>query len=461
MIATTVAAMCAFDGAARGDEPEPPAAEPGNATATGIFDRETLTGDWFGLRTHLEDRGLQLGADEIVEVLGNPVGGRKHGAGFEGRLEFFANVDLDKAVGWGGAIFHANAYQIHGRGLSANDVGNLLTTSNIEAQRSTRLFGLWLQQELLDRAVSVRAGQIAADDEFFVSQYATLFINSTFGWPAILGANLPSGGPAYPLATPGLRIKWAASANLAFMTAVFNGDPADPGPGSAQMRDAGGTSFRIDSDRFLIGEAAYSSNLNADATGLPGTFKLGAWYHSARFPDQRYDTSGLTLANPASTGVAASHRGDFGAYAIADQMIWREPGTIDQGVGAFVRAAGNPPDRNLIAFHADSGVIYKGLLRDRENDVVGISVSYARISRAQRAFARDLRVFTGVNRPLPDFESVVEATYQAQIAAWWIVQPDMQFVFHPGARIPDAAAGSQVRPVPDALIFGVRTAIVF
>jgi len=42
-------------------------------------------------------------------------------------------------------------YQIHGRGLSANYLGNnLLTASNIEASRATRLFDLWLQQQLFD-----------------------------------------------------------------------------------------------------------------------------------------------------------------------------------------------------------------------------------------------------------------------------------------------------------------------
>ena len=60
--------------------------------------------------------------------------------------------------------FHANAYQIHGQGLTARDLDNLVTASNIEAEPSTRLFSLWLQQSFLDDALSVRAGQIAADE---------------------------------------------------------------------------------------------------------------------------------------------------------------------------------------------------------------------------------------------------------------------------------------------------------
>src|SRR5579862_365385 len=174
---------------ARSDEGSAPNSEAA-APSAGLFDQETLTGDWLGYRKRWEDSGLQLGGDEIAEILADPIGGQKQRTVFEGRFELFLNLDLEKALQWSGASFHANAYQIHGRGLSQNGVGNLLTVSNIEAQRATRLFDLWLQQELLDHAVSIRVGQLAADDEFYISQYAALFINSTFGWPAILGANL-------------------------------------------------------------------------------------------------------------------------------------------------------------------------------------------------------------------------------------------------------------------------------
>jgi carbohydrate-selective porin OprB len=204
------ALFSAFAPSAGADEAGAPEAD--LTTANNFFTRDSLTGDWLRYRTRLEEHGFELGGDEIAEILANPIGGQKQRMTVEGRLELFLNVDPEKAVHWTGASFHANAYQIHGRGLSANAIGNLLTVSNIEAQRSTRLFDLWLQQELFDHAVSIRAGQIAADDEFYVSQYATLFINSTFGWPAILGADLPSGGPGLSLGDAGLAHQGGADA---------------------------------------------------------------------------------------------------------------------------------------------------------------------------------------------------------------------------------------------------------
>jgi porin len=432
------------------------------AHGAGLWERDVLSGDWGGLRSALEANGMQLGSNYIGEVLGNPTGGTRQGAIYEGRLELFVNLDLEKAVGWSGALFHANAYRIDGRGLSANDLGNnLLVVSNIEASRSTRLFDLWLQQDLFDGVLQVRAGQIAADDEFFTSQYAANFINSTFGWPGILASDLPSGGPAYPLATPGARIKLQPTGALSLSTAVFNDNPAGPGNGNPQLRDASGTSFRVNDGALVIGEAAYALNQEKDATGLPATFKLGAWYDSGRFADQHFDTTGRSLADPASSGVAAQHDGNYGVYAIVDQMIWRRPETTDNGLGAFLRLAGNPSDRNLINFYADTGVNYKGLIPSRGDDVFGVAFAYARISDAASARDRDAQSFSGSAKPVRDYEAALEIMYRAQLAPWWTVQPDLQVIFHPGGSIADPSDPRGIRTISDAVILGLRTAVTF
>jgi porin len=430
------------------------------ARAADLFQQETLTGDWLGARTALEDRGILLGADEIFDALANPAGGRRQGAAFEGRFEVFANIDLDAAMGWRGGILHANAYQIHGRGLSADDVGNLLTVGNIGATPATRLFGLWLQQSFFHDAVSVRAGQIAADDEFFVSQFAALFINSAFGWPSILGINLPSGGPAYPLATPGIRLRVALSPALVVTTGLFNGDPAPAGSGDPQRRDPDGTSLRTDGDALWISELAYSAGVRMGDDVLPGSYKIGAWYHSGRFADRRLDSMRLSLADPASGGAPFIHGGDFGGYVIADQLLWRRDPSGDRGLGMFLRMGGAPGDRNLIDFHVDGGLSFAGPLPGRDQDMIGLGVSYESVGGAERDLSRDLARFSGIAVPRADFESALELSYQALIAPWWLVQPDAQLILHPGAHMADLDTPSSAAP-GDAVVLGVRTAVSF
>ena len=409
-----------------------------------IFQRPNLTGDWGGARSGLEDKGIQLGGDEILETLGNVNSGMRRGAVVEGRLEVFANVDMAKALGMPGLIFHANAYQIHGQGLTSHDLGNLITVSNIEAPPATKLFDLWLQQSLFDDTVSLRIGQIAADDEFFVSQYATLFVSSTFGWPAILGVNLPDGGPAYSVARPGVRARIALSPDLNLQAALFSGD---------RRIDPTGFDFEMNGDVFAIGELAYTTRLFR----LPATVKLGGWIHSGSFADQRFDTTHLSLADPASNGIAAQHRGDYGGYAILDQLLWRTDGASDTGLAGFVRVGGNPADRDLIQFHIDGGLTYAAPF-GRSNDTVGIGLSYEQVSGAQRDLTADYGRFNGLALPSPDFESVLEASYQAQVASWWIVQPDVQWIIHPGGRVLDLT-NPRARLGAGAVVLGLRSAV--
>jgi porin len=456
-----------------GEEPAPPrdaeqsaprqdAEQPALSHEGGLWERDVLTGDWGGRRSSLEAKGLTLGLNYIGETLGNLAGGAGHGAIYEGRLEMMGELDLDKLMGWTGGLFHVNAYQIHGRGLSANYLGNnLLAASSIEAARTTRLFDLWLQQEMLDGLASLRIGQIAADDEFVISQYGATFINSTFGWPALLAVNAISGGPAYPLATPGARIAVTPSKQLSFAAAVLNGDPAGPGPGSPQERDPSGTNFRLGDGAFTIAEAAYAINQEKDAAGLPATYKLGGFYATGRFADPREDDSGLSLADPASSGRPATRHTNFGFYLVADQMLWRKPATTDEGLAAFLRLAGEPSAGNQISFYADGGFTYKGLLPDRANDVFGVAVAYARIGDEARGFDGDVRRFTGIARPIRDFEAVLEVTYKAEIAPWWSLQPDLQFIVHPGgnAARPDDPNGT--RAMPNAIVLGLRSTLAF
>jgi porin len=438
---------------------ESEAAKPSDETYS-EFCPDPLFGDW-GPREELAKSGVTVCLNYIGEVLGNATGGVHRGAIYEGRLEMALNVDLEKLINWSGATFHVNAYQIHGRGLSANNLGNILTVSSIEAERTTRLFDLWLQQQLWDDLLSIRVGQLAVDDEFVTSQYGGLFVNSTFGWPGIDAADLPSGGPAYPLSTPGVRLKLQPTEQVSVMAAVFNGDPAGPGTGTPQSRDASGTAFRLKDDPFVIAEAAYALNQEKDATGLPGTYKLGGWYHFGRFGDQRFDSAGVSLASPASSGVPAQHRGDYGLYALFDQMVWRVPETKDNGLGVFVRVAGSPSSRNLVDVYVDGGFNYKGLIPDRGDDVLGLGIAFARISDAASGLDRDVNFFNGTRRPVRDYEIALELTYRAQMTPWWALQPDLQVILHPGGHVPDSTDPAGTHAIRDAVVLGMRANLSF
>ena len=448
--------------------PETRQATPGGEQAEtespklGLWERGNLLGDPGGVRTALAKLGITFGINEQAEVFGNATGGVRQGAIFEGLLTMSAGLDTEKAFGLPGGIVNASAYQIQGRGLSRNDLdSNPSTVSSIEALRGALLFELWYQQSLLGDRLSIRVGQLAADQEFMISQYGGLFLNETFGWSDLPSSNLPSGGPAYPLATPGARVRYLPRDDLAVLLAVFNGDPAGPGPGFPQSRDASGTDFRTSDGAFIIGEVQYTINGEDKSPGLPGTYKLGAWYNSENFLDQRRNASGRSLADP--TGftpvIGANRRGDWSFYGIADQLVWREPGTKDQGIGVFARAMGAPGDRNLVNFYVDAGATWKGAIPGRNADTLGLGFALARISDAAAKLDSDIVFYTGQPYPIRRFEALLELSYQAQIAPWWQVQPDAQYLFNPNGGVPDLLKPG--KRVGDAVIFGVRTNVTF
>jgi porin len=108
-----------------------------------------------------------------------------------------------------------------------------------------------------------------------------------------------------------------------------------------------------------------------------------------------------------------------------------------------------------------SCLTYKGIFPRRELDLLGVAASYARIGNAGRRLDRDDVLFTGIPRPIRDYEMVFELTYQARIAPWWVLQPDLQLIFHPGGHIAGLPPLPESRPIPNALVVGLRSAITF
>ncbi|MBX6327078.1 MAG: carbohydrate porin [Pseudolabrys sp.] len=424
-----------------------------------IWEQDTLTGDWGGARTALKDSGVDVTLNYIGETHAVLSGGINRRASYEGRLEFSVDTDLEKLIGWKGATTHVTVFQIHNGGRNAADnIGSIFDPSNIDAVPTTRLFTAWFEQSVNDR-MSLRIGQLAGDDEFIVSPTAGGLINGTFGWAAILAANMTSGGPAYPLATPGARLKVNAADDLTLLAAVFSGDPAGSDCHDVpQQCNKHGTTFSFTGGSLWMGEAQYAINQGKDAKGLAGVYKLGVWYATADFADQHFglNSSGaaVSLADPAAV-AALDHRGNWGLYGVADQMVWRGEAA---SLNLFLRGGASPSDRNLLSFYVDGGAGFKGLLPGRANDVLTFGVAYGRISPAAAALDRDIAL-AAPPYPIRDYELLFELSYQAQLAPWWIVQPDIQYIVHPGGHVPDP--NNPAAAVGDAFIAGIRSIVKF
>jgi porin len=421
--------------------------------------KSTLSHKTLGLLPNPFERyGVKFSATYISDTMASATGGLRPGATYMGRLNLAIDVDFAKLAKLDGLSFHANVFQIHGRGLSRNDIGNLMPVSSLEALPTTRLYEAWFEQKFDGDKYSVRAGQLAADAEFITAKYTDALVSGTFGWPAITAINLPSGGPSPPLAAMGARFKAEVNEHVTVLAAIFDGDAAGPGTDDPQLRNRYGLNFRVNDPPLVLGEVQYGYNEEKGAPGLPGAVKLGGWFHDGMFDDQRFAASGLSLATPGA-GNPAQHQTDFGIYGVFEQMVLRLPGKDDRSIGMFARASASPDDRNLISFYADTGFAIKGPFASRPDDTFGFGLAYARISDQARALDADFNLLGTSPRPVRDFEVLAIASYQIQLREGFSLIPNLQYVVHPGGGyalddgVPVAAK--------DAVVVGVRTLLRF
>lgn len=417
-----------------------------------FLERDQLLGDWSGVRPALSDHGLELFAGYTAEVWGNTTGGFKQGVVYTGLLDFGLEWDLEKAVGWQGGSVSATWLWLSGRDASEGLTGNFLTISDIAGFNTLRMWELWFQQKLLDDHISIRFGQLTADSEFLISDYAGFFLNGTFGWPAFAYTNIPEGGPAYPMGTLGTRVSITPVEWFTFQSAVFQGNVF------AQNVNRHGFRWRLNADTgyTFLNEAQGRWNQRDEESGLAGQAKVGVWFQTGRDADVLADTTAS---------------GNSGYYAIIDQMLFRESGVelawsashgnegksaqrmqrpseiekSPQGLGWFGRVAAMDGYRNFVNFYFDTGWTYLGLIPSRDHDTAGMAFAYAQVSDGAREGIADVG-----GSPI-GAEMVMEVSYQAQVTKWLTVQPDLQIIINPGATT----------DLDPALVVGARVCVEF
>ena len=91
---------------------------------------------------------------------------------------------------------------------------------------------------------------------------------------------------------------------------------------------------------------------------------------------------------------------------------------------------------SLISRYFDTGLHYKGLVKGRLEDILGLGFAFAYISDRLKDREKD---DWELNRPVDfrpsSYEAVVELTYLAQVTPWLKLQPDLQYIIHPGGRL--------------------------
>ncbi len=422
-----------------------------------FLEQDYLLGTWGGLRTNLAARGVDFEFFWFGAMPNNVSGGIERGTEWEGAMLMMMALDSEKLGGWHGGTFTASSLYIHNsKEFSRYHIGDLNKVSLLDFPDSLRLWELSYEQKFLSDRLSIKGGQLAIDRDFILPEFynslaGLTLLNQTFFYPTLAFnvwdvAGLAPGHHALastPYAAPGVRVRVDPSPHWMAQLGAYDGLPDRTWSGTrVSLNEAEGA--------LLYAEVGYRHNQGPGDSGLKGNFKLGGYYHTDDFADIEQAVYAAFGAIPQSS--VQQHRGTYGIYALADHQLYRENRVDDpasQGLSGFFRVAGAPADRNLTEFGIDAGLVYKGLIAGRDWDTIGVAGSYLAMSdRFARAFRRS-------SLPEPDYEAAVEASYKAQLTAWWTLQPSIQYVMHPGGR------SDPTRQIDDAVAVILQTTLRF
>ncbi len=393
---------------------------------------EYAAGDWAGGRTWLEDHGLTFEISYTADFFYNLSGGvnTSDAEQYRGLLGVGLSLDTGKMGLWEGGTAFVSMFENHGTDITERHVGDLQAVNNADAPNRTRLYEFWYEQALFDGALRIKLGKMDANADFAAPDYAGEFIHSSSGF-----------SPTIPLPT------WPDPA-LGF--AVF-AEPVDWFYLRAGVYDAlasgtrGGfdTAFHSPDESFMICELGFRPKLSLlGQEGLPGTYRVGGFYHSGEWDVYRDDLGGRLPGR--------AHRGNSGLYVVFDQLLYREPPAVkataellasvpamfssdllededdQQGLGAFFQFSWVPSDYNEITHHYGGGVQYVGLIPERDNDVVGIAVHHITLAGMVQSLEERYS------------ETSIEMFYMYQLTDFMSIKPDLQYIVNPGGDGRDA-----------------------
>jgi len=415
---------------------------PAPAASGNFFNRNTMTGNWGGIRSQMAEKGLTFDFSLTQTEMGVVSGGLNNSAEYGGRGDFYMNLDTGKAGLWRGGFLMIEGEVNYGNGANPN-TGALLPVNTNQvfpvpgASGSAAIPAVTFTQ-FLSPYLGLTAGKYnvaAADDnEFAHGKYGkgdTQFMNTAFNLiPAALFTTpyTPVGGGLVVLPNKNpesfiIKALVYASSGVASKAdfKTFSHDDL-----SVYVEGRVRTSFFKKTghqDVIYLHSNKEITSIN-EILILPGspmlTTKPGAWMVSWNF----------------------------------DQYLW-EP-QKGKGFGLFGRFAATDGDPSFVHYFYELGVGGKGVGAKRPNDSYGFGTYYIDVSHPNLITSAGTKQLF---RP----EKGLELYYSLALTPWAHLSPDFQVVHGITSNniIAHIAQGVPLRNIDTAVVLGLRLGLVF
>lgn len=390
-----------------------------------------VTGDWFGARDAIKDRGIKLGGSYKLAYFG-VVDSQNGSGGFYGQdIVFNANADFAKLLGWDG-IDGLEGF-IEGRWRENRpNVGNpneLVDASSMfnpspwwsgVGWRMVQFGAKYTSPEIfgVEEFLTLKGGWLRPQREFIDQPLSKLFLNNAINSSKGVGGNIPFsssfstwGGTAQVKAADwqytklGLFMAYPEGTAFNNNGLMFQGYAPDPG----------------ENRLFFLGETGFTPKIGSSK--LEGKYAFGAYAY----------------------GESAAEDGNkYGFYWQADQMIYREPSSkigddgktklSDEGLSVFSLFVFAPSYNNKYPFYTQGGLAYKGLVPGRGKDTLYAGYGLGTYSDSDETYTM-----------------VIEGGYRFRLNGWSSVSPYFQYLSRPDGT----------SEVANAAVLGVQLGIDF
>jgi len=422
--------------------------QPYTAQAADAFsvDSPWMLGDWGGLRSDLQQDGVNFQVGYTMESASNLAGGYHTAttARYSDQWAFGVNLDLEKLLNWQDTEFQMTITDRNGQNLSDQvgdpRTGMLSSVQEVYGRGQTwRLTQFWLRKGLFDGVLDLKAGRVTVGEDFdnFDSKFQNLALGSgqAGNWRGDHWYN-------WPVSQWGGRVRLNFTPELFMQVGFYNQNAYNYDRGDGFRFE-----FSPTEGNLVPVELGWQPKLGSDQ--LPGNYRIGYYYSSVN--DNTYGS----WRNGGFHDTAHS----YGGYILAQQQLTAQGGSTDRGITLTLQAVMNDHKTSKTDNYQAIAMTWKGPFDARPQDEIGIGASrihvnssYTRMLRQQNDFNGETRYNSMMYLPIQHgAEYNYEVYYNIQATKWLQVRPNLQYVSAPGA----------VSKVDDAFIGGISANVEF
>jgi porin len=403
-----------------------------------LWKRNRLTGDWGGVRTKLEDHGVNLtikGSMFNQNVTSGGVNSGSWQTGFKG--DVWANVDAKKAFNsWDGLSF-----SLHVEGRTGNDVLNEsgpfvfpngpLMYPLPDSYSGVDITGATVNQSLFGGKAAVTAGKLHAFD--LLNGFFPNIVDS--GLSGFMNANslmsITSWGRWLTLSQYGAAA-WTLEPKFGAQTGILF-------TGGANVTDTWSFDDSWDGGTGILAFHRFIYTID----DKPGYFFIGVGGSTQDYPV--LDPTDWTDFPGEGEPTPGKESNPWEVAFYLYQKVWQAPGNDKRFAQVFMGGSVGDDEVSFSDWDVFASVQTYGFFPSRPRDRIGVAGHYAHLSDNFTSLAN----LASPGSQLRDNYWTFEAFYNYQVTPWLHVSPSIQY------------AGNGIKGDDNAVIIGSRMVIDF